>query len=68
MFTGGLKSITRPNASDLIKEKGGIITSSVSKDLDYIVIGDKPGSKYDKAKKLGVTMLNEEEFIELIGG
>jgi DNA ligase (NAD+) len=68
VFTGGLKSITRPNASDLIKEKGGIITSSVSKDLDYIVVGEKPGSKYDKAKKLGVTMLNEEEFIELVGG
>jgi DNA ligase (NAD+) len=66
VFTGGLKTLTRPKASDLIKEKGGIITSSVGKDLDYIVVGEKPGSKYGKAKKLGVTLLNEEEFIELV--
>jgi DNA ligase (NAD+) len=66
VFTGGLKTLTRSKASDLIKEKGGIITSSVGKDLDYIVVGEKPGSKYGKAKKLGVTLLNEEEFIELV--
>ena len=68
VFTGGLKTLTRPKASDLIKEKGGIIASSVGKDLDYIVVGEKPGSKYGKAKKLGVTLLNEEEFIELVEG
>ncbi len=66
VFTGGLKTLSRPKASDLIKEKGGIITSSVGKDLDYVVVGEKPGSKYGKAKKLGVTMLSEDEFIELI--
>ena len=66
VFTGGLKTLTRPKASDLVKEKGGIITSSVGKDLDYIVVGEKPGSKYGKAKKLGVTMLSEEEFVELV--
>ena len=66
VFTGGLKSITRPKASDLIKEKGGIIASSVGKDLDYVVVGEKPGSKYGKAKKLGLTLLSEEEFIDLI--
>jgi len=66
VFTGGLKSLSRPKASDLIKERGGIVTSSVSKDLDYIVVGEKPGSKYGKAKKLGVTLLNEDEFIALV--
>ncbi len=66
VFTGGLKTLSRPKASDLIKEKGGIITSSVGKDLDYIVVGEKPGSKYGKAKKLGVTILDEDEFIELV--
>lgn len=67
VFTGGLKSLSRPRASDIIKEKGGIVTGSVSKDLDYLVVGEKPGSKYDKAKKLGVTLLNEDEFIDLVG-
>ena len=67
VFTGGLKSLSRPKASDIIKEKGGIVTGSVSKDLDYLVVGEKPGSKYDKAKKLGVTLLNEDEFIDLVG-
>ena len=66
VFTGGLKALSRPKASDLIKEKGGIITSSVGKDLDYVVVGEKPGSKYGKAKKLGVTILSEDEFIELV--
>jgi len=66
VFTGGLQTLTRPNASDIVKEKGGIVTSSVGKDLDFIVVGEKPGSKYGKAKKLGVTILNEEEFKELV--
>ena len=66
VFTGGLKTLSRPKASDLIKEKGGIISSSVGKDLDYVVVGEKPGSKYGKAKKLGVTILSEDEFIELV--
>jgi len=66
VFTGGLKNLSRPKASDLIKEKGGIIASSVGKDLDYIVVGENPGSKYGKAKKLGVKILDEKEFIDLI--
>ena len=39
----------------------------MSKDLDYVVVGEKPGSKYDKAKKLGILILGEEEFKELVG-
>jgi DNA ligase (NAD+) len=66
VFTGGLKSLTRSKASDLIKKKGGIISSSVGKDLDYLVVGENPGSKYEKAKNLGVTILNEKEFIEFV--
>jgi len=65
VFTGGLTTLTRPEASDLVKQKGGIVASSVSKDIDYVVVGDKPGSKYEKAKKLGVTIIDEEEFKEL---
>ena len=66
LFTGGLKSLSRPDASELIKQKGGIVTSSISKDLDYVVVGEKPGSKYEKAKKLGLKIISEEEFKKII--
>ena len=65
VFTGGL-SMSRPEASDLIKQKGGIVASSVGKDTDYVVVGEKPGSKYQKAQKLGIAILNEDEFKELV--
>jgi DNA ligase (NAD+) len=66
VFTGGLTTLSRPEASDLIKQKGGIIASSVSKDIDYVVVGDNPGSKYDKAKKLNLNIINEDEFRKLV--
>ena len=66
VFTGGLMSLSRPDASDLVKQKGGIVASSVSKDVDYIVAGGKPGSKYKKAKKLGLNIINEDEFKKLV--
>ena len=52
VFTGGLITLSRPDASELVKQKGGIVVSSVGKDIDYVVVGENPGSKYDKAKKL----------------
>ncbi len=67
VFTGGLQSLSRPDASDVIKQKGGIVSSSVSRDIDYVVVGEKPGSKFGKAKKLGLTILDEEEFKKLVG-
>lgn len=67
VFTGGLQSLSRPDASDVVKQKGGIVSSSVSRDTDYVVVGEKPGSKFKKAKKLGLTILNEEEFKKLVG-
>ena len=66
VFTGGLSTLTRPEASDLIKQKGGIVASSISKDINYVIVGDKPGSKYEKAKKLGLNIIDEEEFITLV--
>ena len=66
VFTGGLETLTRPQASDYVKQKGGIIVTSISKDIDYVVVGDKPGSKYDKAKKLGLTIIDEKEFKKLV--
>ncbi len=66
VFTGGLQSLTRPDASDIVKQKGGIVSSSVGKDTDFVVVGENPGSKFNKAKKLGITILDESEFKKLV--
>jgi len=66
VFTGGLSNISRPDASDLVKQMGGIVSSSVGKNIDYVVVGEKPGSKYKKAEKLGLNIINEEEFMRLV--
>lgn len=66
IFTGSLERHTRSEASDLVKQRGGKITSSVSKSVDYVIAGNDPGSKYDKALKLGVTILSEDEFIDML--
>lgn len=66
VLTGTLEKYTRTEAGDLIASLGGKVTGSVSKKTDYVVVGDDPGSKYDKAVQLGVTVLNEKEFIELM--
>jgi len=67
VFTGGLANRTREQAAELVKQHGGKISSSVSKKTDYVVAGTDPGSKYDKAKELGVTILDEAQFERLIG-
>jgi len=66
VLTGELETFSRSEAEAKILELGGNATSSVSKKTDYLVLGKDPGSKYDKAKKLGVKILNENEFKELI--
>jgi DNA ligase (NAD+) len=67
VFTGGLSTLTRPDASDMVVKQGGIVTSSVGKDVDYVVAGSDPGSKYAKAKKLGIKIIDESEFKKLVG-
>ncbi len=67
VLTGTLASMTRDEAADRIKQKGGKTSSSVSKKTSYVVAGENPGSKLDKAQNLGVIILNEEEFLNLIG-
>lgn len=67
VVTGTLSKYSRDEIESLIREHGGHSASSVSKSTDYLVAGDKAGSKLDKAKKLGVPVLSEAEFDTLIG-
>ncbi len=66
VFTGGLETVSRSEAKEMVLSKGGKVSSSVSKKTGFVVVGKDPGSKYDKAKELGVTILTEEEFKELL--
>ncbi|HTZ40556.1 MAG TPA: NAD-dependent DNA ligase LigA [Syntrophales bacterium] len=66
VFTGGLRGLSREKAKELVESLGGSATSSVSKKTDYVVAGEDPGSKYEKAKSLGVKILDEEGFLKLI--
>ena len=61
-MTGTLNSLTRQEATNLIEKSGGIVTTSVSKNTDYILFGESPGSKLEKGKKIGVDLLSEEDF------
>jgi len=67
VFTGGLANRSREEAGEIVQQHGGKISGSVSKKTDYVVVGTDPGSKYDKAKELGVTILTEAEFEKLLG-
>jgi DNA ligase (NAD+) len=66
VLTGELESMSRDEAKEKIRALGGDISSSVSKSTSYVVVGKNPGSKYDKARELGVKIINEREFISLI--
>jgi DNA ligase (NAD+) len=67
VFTGALDRFSREEAKAQVTARGGRVSSSVSAKTDYVVVGADPGSKYNKARNLGVTTLNEEEFEELLG-
>ncbi|MEI7639919.1 MAG: NAD-dependent DNA ligase LigA [bacterium] len=67
VFTGEMENYSRPEAKNIVKTLGGKVSESVSKVTDYVVVGSAPGSKYEKAKKLGLKILNENEFLALIG-
>jgi DNA ligase (NAD+) len=66
VFTGELVKYSRTEAGNIVKSLGGRVSSSVSKETNYLVAGPQAGSKLEKAKKLGVKVLNETEFLEMI--
>jgi len=66
LFTGALATLSREEAGELVKQHGGKVSGSVSKKTDYVVVGTDPGSKYDRAKELGVALLTELEFQTLL--
>ncbi|SEH11934.1 NAD-dependent DNA ligase LigA [Thermoleophilum album] len=67
VLTGTLPHLTREQATELIESAGGRVTSSVSRRTDYVVVGDNPGSKLERARELGVPTIGEQELLELIG-
>ncbi|MCF7885508.1 MAG: NAD-dependent DNA ligase LigA [Candidatus Marinimicrobia bacterium] len=66
VFTGALENYTRSEAKQLIEDLGGRATSSVSGNTDYVIVGENPGSKADKARDLGVEILSEDDFEDMI--
>ena len=67
VLTGTLAAINRSAAKETITRKGGKVNSSISRNTDYLVVGESPGSKLQKAKDLGVSILDERQFLDLLG-
>ncbi|MGI5878667.1 MAG: helix-hairpin-helix domain-containing protein, partial [Christensenellales bacterium] len=68
VLTGTLPTLTRQQASALIERHGGRVSGSVSAKTDYLLAGEKPGSKLDRARELGVSVVTEDELIRMTGG
>ena len=66
VLTGTLPTLTREVAKELIEARGGKVAGSVSKKTDYVVAGAEAGSKLDKAQQLGVTIVDETQFLEIL--
>lgn len=66
VLTGSLETMTREEAKEKIRILGGEISESVSKKTDYVLVGKEPGLKYQKAKEMGVEIITEKEFLEMI--
>ncbi|MFC1524166.1 NAD-dependent DNA ligase LigA [Thermodesulfobacteriota bacterium] len=68
LFTGGLNGLSRNEAKSRVKQLGGQVASSISRKVTHVVTGDKPGSKLKKAQEMNIPILNENDFLKLIGG
>ena len=67
VITGTLPTLSRDQASEIIRKAGGSVTGSVSKNADFLLAGENAGSKLDKARELNVRVISENEFLELLG-
>jgi DNA ligase (NAD+) len=67
VVTGTLENFTRQQAEQAIREAGGKVSASVGKKTDYVVVGADPGSKLDKARSLGVEVIDEQQFVKMLG-
>ena len=65
VFTGELRKMTRDEAREKARALGGEVSENISKKTGYLVAGAKPGSKYEKARMLGIPILDEEEFLKM---
>ena len=68
VLTGTLPTLKRDQAKEMIEKRGGKVSGSVSKKTNYVVAGEEAGSKLTKANELGITVLTEEQFLQMIGG
>ena len=66
VFTGTLSAFTREGAAQQVAQRGGRRAASVSRNTDYVVVGDNPGAKYEQARRLGVTIIDEDGFQRLL--
>ena len=66
VITGTFASNSRQDLTNLITENGGAVTTSVSKNTDYLIVGENPGSKLSKADSLGIEKINDEGLLRLI--
>ena len=66
VITGSLDTLTREAAQQKIRDAGGDVSSSVSKETDFVIVGAEPGHKYDKAKKIGIKIIDEKEFLRML--
>lgn len=66
VLTGSLESLTRDRAKEIIRSLGGEVSSTVSKNIDFLVAGENPGSKIKKAEEIGIKIINENKFLEMI--
>ena len=67
VLTGTMEALSREEAEAKVRALGGKTSGSVSTKTDYVVLGENPGSKLDKAKQLGVVVLSEKDFLKLVG-
>ncbi|HWO94061.1 MAG TPA: BRCT domain-containing protein, partial [Dehalococcoidia bacterium] len=66
VLTGSLERFPRSRATQIIESLGGAVASSVTKKTDYVVVGEAPGSKLERAREIGVAVLDEDAFVDLL--